>query len=385
MSVHLDHAAGAPLDPRVREAMLEFVGDGYAGPAGLHQGARRPAQVLEEARAAVAELVGAPHEGVIFTSGATEARNLAVKGILAANRALGTRMVTTAVEHPAVLSAARSMARDGGALTVVGVDGRGRIDPAGLAAAVDGETALVSVHHAQGEIGTVQDLPALIAASRRARPEARIHVDAGETGGLLPLDMDALGADAVSLGGWPAGAPPWIGALAVRAGVRLHPLIEGGLQEAGKRAGAENMVGIAALGAAARIAAAEMSGRAAHMAALSDRLIDGLLAIPDVRLNGPRAGRLPGSVQVSVGWVEGESLTLALAARGIACSPGSACTAHGGKAAPTLEAIGLEAPWTHSAVLFTLGPTTTAREIDLALAAVAQETVRLRAHSPIAP
>src|SRR5690606_38241421 len=134
---------------------------------------------------------------------------------------------------------------DGGALTVVGVDGEGRIDPAALAGAVGDDTALVSIHHAQGEIGTVQDLPALIAACRAARPEVRIHVDAGESAGLLPLDMRALDADAVSLGGWPAGAPPWVGALVVRPGVRLHPLIEGGLQEGGKRAGAENLPGIA--------------------------------------------------------------------------------------------------------------------------------------------
>lgn len=385
MAIHLDHAAGSPLDPRVREAMLEFLGETYASPAGLHDGARRPAQVLDEARAAVAALVGGPVEGVIFTAGATEARNLAVKGILAANRSLGTRAVTTAVEHPAVLSACRSMARDGGALAVVGVDGEGRVAAGDLAAAIDDRTALATIHHAQGEIGTVQDLGSLIGACREARPAVRVHVDAGDTAGLLPLDMGTIDADAVSLGGWPVGAPPWTGALVVRPGVRLHPLIEGGLQEAGKRAGAEDMAGIAALGAASRIAMAEMDGRAGRLRALGERMIAGLLAIPDVRLNGPRADRLPGNVQVSVGWVEGESLVLALATRGVACSPGSACTAHGGKAAPTLEAIGLEAPWTHSAVLFTLGPGTTADEVDAAVAIAAQEIARLRERSPIAP
>ncbi len=385
MAVHLDHAAGAPLDPRVREAMIEFIGPEFGSPAGLHAAARRPAQVLEEAREAVAALLGAPAEGVIFTAGATEARNLAVKGIPAANRALGPRVVATPIEHPAVLSACRSRARDGGALTLVDVDRQGRIDPAALGAAVGDDTCLVSVHHAQGEIGTVQDLPAIVAACRGVRPEARIHVDAGESAGLLPIDMGALDVDAVSIGGWPAGAPAWVGALAVRPGVRLHPLIEGGLQEQGKRAGAENLAGIAGLGEAARIARDRMDEHARHMGELGERLIAGLLTIPDVRLNGPRTGRLPGNVQVSVGWVEGESLALALAARGVACSPGSPCTAHGGKAAPTLEAIGLEPPWTHSAVLFSLGPATTVADIDTAVRVVAEETGRLRAHSPIAP
>lgn len=385
MRAYLDHATGAPLHPRVRAAMDEFLGAEFGGPAGLHAHAARPAAAIDEARAAVAALVGADPDEVVFTSGATEARNLAVKGLMAANRSLGRRAVTTAVEHPAVLSACRSAARDGGALEVVGVDGDGRVDPAELGAAVDEHTALVSVHHAQGEIGTVQDVEALVGACRRVRPEARIHLDAGETAGLLPVDMAALGVDAVSIGGWPCGAPPWVGALVVRPGARLRPLIEGGLQEHGKRAGAENVPGIAALGAAAGLAREEMGERARRMERLSRRLVDGLLTVPDVRLNGPRTGRLPGNVQVSVGWVEGESLTLALAHRGVACSPGSACTAHGGKAAPTLEAIGLQPPWTHSAVLFTLGPTTTDTEIDHAVAAFTDETARLRAISPIAP
>jgi cysteine desulfurase len=383
---YLDHASAAPLDARVVAAMEDFLRDDFGSPAALHGWAERPALALEEARAHVAALVGAQPEEVIFTSGATEARNLAVKGLAGANRDLGTGIVASTIEHPAVLSAARSLARDAGArLVTVGVDGEGRIDPETLAAAVDDQTAVVTIHHAQGEIGTVQDVPALVDAVRRAHPEARIHLDAGETAGLLPLDMPGLGVDAVSIGGWPAGAPPWCGALVVREGARLHPLIEGGLQEHGKRAGAEDVPGIVALGEAARIARLEMHVRAEHMAAMAERLIEGLLAHRDVRLNGPREGRLPGSVHVSTGSVEGESLVLALAARGIACAPGSACTAHGGKAAPTLEAIGLEAPWTHSALLFTLGPDTRKGQIRYALEVFGEELERLRGISPIAP
>jgi cysteine desulfurase len=173
--------------------------------------------------------------------------------------------------------------------------------------------------------------------------------------------------------------------LAVRPGARLHPLLEGGIEEGGKRAGAEALPAIVALGAAAEIAAADMGARAVRMAALTERLVDGLLAVPDVRLNGPREGRIPGHVQVSAGWVEGETLALAMAARGVAVSPGSACTAHGGKAAPTLEAIGLEPPWTHSAILLTLRASTTEAEVDAGLAAFAEAVAALRAMSPLAP
>jgi cysteine desulfurase len=345
--------------------MAEFA-DSHGAPGGLHSWAERPALAIEEARAHVGALIGAHPEEVIFTAGATEARNLAVKGLAAANASLGRTVVASAVEHPAVLSAGRSLTRAGGTLRTVAGEREGR-------------------HHAQGEIGTVQDVPALVSAARGARADVRIHLDAGETAGLLPIDMHALGVDALTVGGWPSGAPPWTGALAVREGARLHPLIEGGLQEQGKRAGAENVPGIVALGEAARIARQEMTARAEHMSRLAERLIVGLLSVPDVRLNGPRRGRLPGNVQVSTGWVEGESLVLALAARGVACSPGSACTAHGGKAAPTLEAIGLEPPWTHSAVLFSIGPETGDEEITHAITAFREETGRLRAISPIAP
>lgn len=380
---YLDHQAASPLDPRVREAMLPYLGERFGSPASVHEHGRAPAEAVERARAQVAALVGAPPEWVIFTSGATEARNLAVKGLASANRALGPGIVATAVEHPATLAACRTLERGGAVLTLVGVDGAGRVAAGDLAEAVGPETALVCLVHGQPDIGTLQDLPALVAACRRARPEARIHVDAGETAGLVPIDLPALGADALTLGGGPVGAPPWTGALVVRPGARLHPLIEGGLQEGGKRAGAEDVPGVVALGAAAAIARAELGERARRARDLAERLTAGLLAVPGVRLNGHPVERIPGHVQVSVGDVEGETLALALAARGVAVSPGSACTAHGGKAAPALEAIGLEPPWTHSAILLTLRHTTSEAEVDAGVAAFADAVAALRAMSPL--
>lgn len=382
---YLDHAAASPLDPRVRAAMAPFLGEAFGSPSSLHDWGRAPARALEEARERVAALVSCDPEWVIFTSGATEARNLAVKGLLAGNRALGRHVVASAVEHPATLAACRSAARDGAALDLVGVDARGRIDPAALAAAMRDDTALVVLVHGQPDIGTLQDLPPLIAAARARRPEARVVVDAGETVGLVPLDAGALGADALVLGGGPIGGPRWTGALVVRPGARMHPLIEGGLQEHGKRAGAEDLPGIVGLGVAAEIARAEMAARTAAVAPLARRLTQGLLAVDDVRLNGDPDARIPGHVQVSAGWVEGESLCLALAARGVAVSPGSACTAHAGKAAPALEAIGLEPPWTHSAVLFTLRASTTPDEVERGVAAFAESVAALRAMSPLTP
>lgn len=382
---YLDHAAARPIDPRVREAMMPFLGAEFGSPSGLHDLARRPADAIEAAREHVAGLIGAPPGAIIFTSGATESRNLAVKGLLSANQRLGRHIVTTAVDHPSTLAACRTAERDGASLTVVGVDEMGRVVAEALAGAVGDETALVSLVHGQAEVGTVQAVAALCEAVRGAREEAIVHVDAEETAGLLPTKVDDLGCDALSLGGTSLAAPAWIGALYVRPGTRIHPLIEGGLQEHGKRAGAENVAGIVALGEAARLASTEQTARAARMSALRDRLIADLLAVPDVRLNGSTgAARLPGNVQVSVAGVEGETLVLTLAAGGVAASPGSACTA-AGKASPVLEAMGLQPPWTHCAVLFSLSWTTTDDEIATAAQEFRGTVARLREMSPIAP
>ena len=362
--------------------MAPFLDSAFGSPESLHDIAREPAEALEQARTWVAALIGAHAEGVIFTAGDTEARNLAIKGILSANAHRGTHIVTTAIEHPATLAACRTVARDRAELTTVGVDATGHIAPKALAAAVRDDTVLVSISHGQAEIGTIQDIASLIAAVRARTSGVAIHVDAGVTAGLVPIDVGVWDCDAVTIGGGSLGGPRWAGALWVREGTRLHPLIEGGLQEGGKRGGSHDMPGIVGLGEAARLASIELSARAAHMSALAERLIERILAVDDVRLNGPRTGRVPGHVQVSAGWVEGETLVLSLAVVGVAASPGSACSA-AGKASPVLEAIGLEPPWTHSAILFTLAPTTTQAEIDLAATAFADVVASLRAMSPL--
>jgi cysteine desulfurase len=383
---YLDHAAAAPLDPRVRAAMLPFLAEDFGSPASLHAWGARPAAALAEARAAVAALVGAEPERVVFTSGATEARNLAVLGLLAATRpAGGAHAVASAVEHPATLAAAHAAVGSTGALAVAGVDGEGRIDPEALGAALRPDTALVSLVHAQPDLGTVQDVPALVAVVRERAPEALVFVDAGASAGLLDVDMAAMGADALALDGGPMAGPVWAGALILAPGTPCQPLIRGGGQEAGLRAGAEALPGIVGLGAAARLARSERAERAPRMAGLGERLIRALLAVPDVRLTGPRRDRLPGHASVVAGGVESETLTLALAARGVACSPGAACTSDARKSAPALEAIGLEPPWTHSAVLFTCGPATGQADVDHAGRAFAAAVASLRELSPLTP
>ncbi|MCC6830396.1 MAG: aminotransferase class V-fold PLP-dependent enzyme [Thermoleophilia bacterium] len=384
---YLDAAAAVPPAPEVRDAMARAVAELWASPSGLHPHAAGPAAALEEARAEVAALIGAadPDE-VVFTCGTSEARALAVTGLLSANRHLGRHAVLTALEHPAVATALLRLAADGVTHTTVGVDHEGHADPTALATAAGPGTALVCLHHGHHEVGTLQDLGALIPAARGAAPDARIHVDAAETAGLLPLDVRALGADAVTVGGPAMGAPAWSGALWVRPGAGLHPLVGGGAQEGGKRAGPQDLPGIVGLGAAARLARASMGARAAHRRAMGERLAGLLVAVPGVTLNGPSPHRrVPGNVHVSVHGVEGETLTVALGTRGVAVSPGSACTADAGKASPTLLAMGADARDAHSGVLLGAGDATTAGEVDAAAAVFAEVVAALRAMSPVRP
>ena len=380
---YFDHAGGGVIDPRVRTEMEAVLAEIPASAHGLHQWAATSHRRLERARASVAALVGADPTWVIFTAGPTEARNLAVKGTLAANRRLGGAVTATVAEHPATLSACRSATRDTGGPTLVAITGDGHVDPHVLGDAVGPETALVCLTHAQPEIGTLLRLDDLIAAVRAARPDVIVHVDSGDSIGLAPVNMAELDIDLLTIGGASLGAPPWSGALVVRPGTRLHPLIEGGIHEHGKRAGAEDLPSIAGLGRAAEIARADGDAVIRRVEGFASVLTDRLLAVPDVHLTGPRSGRLPGHVSITVGRVEAQTLVLALAERGVAASPGSACTAVTRKVSPVLEAIGLEPPLTHSAIVFTLGFSTTQHAVDYGANAFSEVVASLRKFSPI--
>ncbi|MFM8828485.1 MAG: cysteine desulfurase family protein [Actinomycetota bacterium] len=399
MTAYLDHASAWPLSDAVRAEMDRWAAH-VGSPMALHEAARGPADAIAAAREQVAALTGWPAECVIFTAGPTEARNLAIKGSLAAAGTDPPVIVADPLAHASTLAVARTLTRRAGEMRLIPVDSIGRVSPADLVTTVtstvgggampaatgdarpEAPSDVVVITHGQAEVGTVQDAAALAAAVRSACPDAVIVLDAEETAGLMPLD-DGLGADLVVIGGRTLGAPPWTGALLVRPGTRLHPLVEGGLEEGGKRGGAHDVPGIAALGVAAREARAGRDARVATMRRHAAALADGMLAVPRTRLNGPPVhDRLPGHVQVSAEGVEGEAVALAMAARGVAVSPGSACTFGAGKASPVLEAMGLDDESARSAVLVTAGPGTTDAEVAEAVAAYAAAVESLREMAP---
>lgn len=378
LRAYLDHQAGPDILPEVREAMAAALGE-PGDPEALHDWGRAPADRVASARASVAALIGASPDEIVFTSGDVESRNLAVKGTMSALAGRGDHIVASMMEHPATLSACRSSTRRSGSLTLLPVDGLGAIAADDLRAALRPETVLVCVTHAQAEIGTIADLPPLVAAARAGDAHPTVHVDAALTAGLLDIDVATLGADLVTVGCASIGGPPWIGALWVGPQARIHPLIEGGAQEHGKRGGSLDVPAVAGFGVAAEIAQVMRYKRVRTLRERAERLASGLLTIDGVRLNGPPLDeRLPGHVQVSVAGADSEALTLMLAVRGVAASPGSACTG-AGKSSPVLEAIGLDDPWVHSAVLLTLAATTTDEEIDTAIERFADAVRTLRA------
>ena len=380
MSIYLDHASGWPLSAGVREAMARWI-DEPGSPMALHDHARGPAQVVDDAHAAVAALVGWPPESVILTSGATEARNLAIKGTLSARGTAAPVIAADHLAHASTIATARSLTRHAGALRLADVDAVGDVLPRAIADAAGGAD-LVVVTHGQAEVGCVRNATALVAAARVAAPGAVIVLDAEETAGLLPV-TDGHGADVVVIGGRSLGGPAWVGALLVRPGIVLHPLLEGGLEEHGKRGGAHDVPAIAALLQAVSEAMAAMPARAEMMRTCATDLTDGLLAVPRVVLNGPAPGiRLPGHVQVSARGVEGEALALAMAARGVAVAPGSACTFGAGKSSPVLEAMGADDDVARGAVLLTAGPGTTADDLGAAIVAFTESVTVLRAMAP---
>lgn len=381
MSAYLDHASAWPLAPAVQQEMVRWIAH-TGSPMALHEEARGPADAIAAARERVAALVGWAPEAVIFTAGATEARNLAMKGVLAAARADEPVIACDPLAHASTLAVARSATRHGGEVRLAPVDAAGRVDPRDLAGQCHGADLAV-ITHGQAEVGTVRDA-ALHAAAVRDASDAVIVLDAEETAGLVPLP-DGLGADLVVMGGRTLGGPAWAGALLVRPATRLHPLIEGGLEEGGKRGGPHDMPAIAGLGMAAAEARANMADRVSRMREAGIALAQGMLQVSHTRLNGPPVSspeRLPGHVQVSARGVEGEAVALAMAARGVAVSPGSACTFGAGKASPVLEAMGLDDEQARSAVLVTAGPGTSHEEVDQAVRAYAEAVESLRAMAP---
>ncbi len=358
MRIYLDHNATAPLGPEVREAMLPFLGP-PANPSSAHREGARARSALETARAEVAALVGAAPAEIVFTSGATEANNLALRGTAA-----GLGIVTTAIEHASVLETARAL---GAPLSVVPVDREGRVDAGQVVAACDAATRLVSVGLANGEVGSLAPVAAITAGLRGNG--VLVHSDAAQAAGRLPLDVAALGVDLLSLSAHKLGGPAGVGALWLRRGVELAAQTTGGSQERGRRAGTENVAAIVGFGVAAARARAALAANAAAAARLVERLWTGLRTrVPGVVRNGPADGpRLPNTLNVSFPGAAGESLLVLLDLAGVAVSLGSACAAGAAEPSHVLLAMGRDRDAARSGVRFSVGPSTTAADIDSVL------------------
>lgn len=357
--IYLDAAATTPVRREVLEAMWPYLTGDFGNPSSHHEVGESAARGLEAARASLATAFGCRASEVIFTSGGTEANNLAIKGIaLASTR--GKHIVTTAIEHPAVLEAVDYLVRlHGFEATILEVDASGRVAPDAVAAALRDDTALVSIMLANNEIGTVQPI-AEIAEHTRARG-IPFQTDAVQAAGWLHLSVDALGVDAISISGHKLGAPKGVGALVVRSRVPLEPLIHGGGQERGRRSGTENVAGAVALATALELASAPAPG----VSVLRDAFIDRVLReVPDAVLTGSRDARLPGHASFCFAGTSGEAVLLGLEARGLVCSSGSACAAGSDDPSPVLLAIGIRPEVAQTAVRFTFGAEVTASDLD---------------------
>jgi len=379
-SVYLDYAGFSPVDPRVVAVMRPFMEGGVGNPGAPHSLGLEARASLDGARAKVARLVGASPAGVVFTASATEANNLAIRGVT--QRAPGRHVVTSAVEHISVINSCRELEKRGFGVTWVGVDAEGRVDPQAVGRALREDTALVSIMAANGEIGTIEPLREI---GRLARERGvPFHVDAVGAAGRIPLSVDEAHVDLLTLSSNDLYGPPGAGALWVRPEIRLAPLILGGGQEGGYRSGTENLPAIVGLGVAAELARLEGPNEVARLRDLRDRLLAGVLdRLPEARVTGPRgAGRLPHHASFVVPGVKADAVLLELDLRGIAASSGSACNAKTGEPSHVLRAIGCDPASLEGSLCFTLGRWTTAGEIDAVIETLPAVVARLRSLAP---
>ena len=378
--IYLDHAATTPLSPAVLEKMLPWWTERYGNSSSVHGTGREARRAVDQARRQVAEAIGAQPREIYFTSGGTESDNWALTGTALALRGRGNHIITTSVEHHAVLRPCEWLETQGFRVTYLPVDGDGRVDPEEAERAVTDQTILLSVMTANNEVGTVQ--PVAVLGEMARRRGILFHTDAVQAAGTLPLDVNALGVDFLSLSAHKFYGPKGVGVLYVRQGTRLNPLIRGGEQERGLRAGTENVAGIVGLGEALRLALEGREAEEAKIRGLRDRLIRAVLErIPGSRLNGHPTERLPGNCNFSFDGVEGEALLLRLDLAGIAASGGSACTAGSQEPSHVLRAMGRTETEAAGSLRLTLGRENTAREIDETaetLAAIVQDLRRLR-------
>jgi cysteine desulfurase len=390
--VYLDYNATTPVDPQVLDAMLPYFSADFANASSIHTPGQRARAAVETAREQVAALIGAKPQEIVFTSGGTESDNHAIFGvinsrvaqpILAVHSSLPTppHIITTTIEHEAVLNACQAAEKQGVSVTYLPVDREGRVDPGSVRQAIRPETVLITIMHANNELGTVQPFEeiGLIAKEHKIY----FHTDAVQSAGKIPIDVNALNVDLLSLSGHKLYAAKGVGALYVRSGTRLRQLLYGGHHQRGFRPGTENVAGIVGLGKAAEIACNSLLSGAQRVSALRDQLERGLLDhVPQIRVNGARATRNPNTTNIQFAGIDGEALVIALDLKGLACSVGAACSSGAVEPSHVLTAIGLSQEEAKSSLRFSLGRHTTKSEIDFALEVIPATVAKLRALSP---
>ncbi|HET7696747.1 MAG TPA: cysteine desulfurase family protein [Vicinamibacterales bacterium] len=381
MRSYFDHNATTPPDPAVIEAVVRALSEDIGNPSSIHHYGQRAKAVLDEARSAVANLIGAEPAEVVFTSGGTEADNLALRGAAEAVELAGAatrrHIITAAIEHEAVLNTVKALARRGWTATLLPVDASGIVSPASLAAAITPSTAIVSVMHANNEIGTIQPIADLAAIAHEHG--ALFHTDAVQSIAKIPVDVRALGVDTLALSAHKFNGPKGAGALWVRRGVRLVSTMTGGKHERNRRGGTENVPGIAGLGIAARLGQQKLAGEAARIGALRDRLERGILAaVSGTQVNGSTEHRVPNTTNISFDGVEAESLLIALDLEGFAVSTGSACSSGTLEPSHVLRAMGFGSPRTQNSIRFSLGAGNTEQQVDALLEKLPAVVAKLR-------
>jgi len=381
-SGYFDHAAASPLLPEAREAMLPFLGDDFGNPSSLHRYGTRPRAVIDDARAQVAALINSRPDDIVFTASASESNNLAIKGFALSRRDKGKHIVVSAIEHVSVLESLKSLCMLGFEYTEVPVDGDGIVHPDKLAAAIKTDTILVSVMHANYEVGTLQRIKELAAVARRYR--LPFHSDGTAAVGRIPVDVIDLGVDAYTFPAMSVYGPKGAAALYLKRGTRIQSLIEGGFQEKNRRAGTEDVAAIAGFGAAAAVAKTKVPEWSANMSKLAQRIFKELpQKLDHIIFTGSMSSRVPGHVSVVVEFVEGESMLLFLDDEGIAAASGSSCSAKTLKASHVLLAMGLPHTKAQSSLVLTMGKDSTDDDVTHFLDKLPAIAERLRQISPL--
>ncbi|MEM4703503.1 MAG: cysteine desulfurase family protein [Candidatus Bathyarchaeia archaeon] len=383
--IYMDHAAGKPVDSRVIDAMLPFMKTAFGNPSSLHTMGQEAKQALEEARAKIAKLIGAEKkENIVFTSGATESNNIAIKGTAFRNKDKGNRILTSSVEHMSVVNPVKYMSKQGFETVFLPVDNYGFLKTEKLEQETTDKTILVSITYANSEIGTIEPIREISKIVHNKG--AYLHVDATAACGQIPINVKDENIDLLTISSNDMYGPRGIGALYIKDGVRIEPLVHGGGQERGLRSGTENVAAAVGFGKAAEIAMKEIDSNSQHLIGLRDKMIKGLLEpIPYSFLNGHPTKRLPDNVSVRYSFIEGESMLLNLDMAGVSASSGSACTAKTLEPSHVLLAIGLKHEEAHGSLMFTLGNENTEEEVNYVTSLMPSIVKRLRAMSPLTP